>query len=84
MITQFVFGLLVGAVELFLDAMPGLTFALDQLGGATGLIELAARVNFIFPLRLVGEFMAIWLVLEVFEFGKRIFDFIIAKIPTIR
>lgn len=84
MITEAVLGLFFAAFKGLFRVLPGLQLTLDQLGAVAGALELLAKVNFIFPIRLVGEFLLIWLAVKGFEFVKRLFDFVIAKVPGLR
>jgi len=84
MITEAILGALLWVARGLVGLIPTLSLPVDQLGALDGLVDLLALINWFFPLGLIGEFLAIWLGLEVFETGKRVIDFVLAKIPGVR
>ena len=58
-------------------------FAIDAIGGFTGVISALTQVAWIMPLSTLGICISVWLSFQLFDFGYQVAMWMVRKIPGI-
>jgi len=83
MIFDLLIDIFFGLVTYFLTFFPTITIPTDLIGSVAAIVEVLAVISFFMPIGILQLAVGVFVLFHGFEFAIAVFNFIIAKIPTV-